>query len=381
MSSSNPELLTPLKIRGMQIENRIGMPPMDQGCADLSGKMNDYHIVHYGSRSSGTGMIIVEATSVAYNGRITLGDIGLYSDDQVQSHRRACEYVHKYSKCKIGVQLAHAGRKGGADVPDKGFRESPAPESVGGFTVVSSTDKKYSSQSAQPHKLTIEEIKKISEIDFPDAAKRAVAAGYDFIEIHAAHGYLINQFTSPLCNDRNDEYGGSFENRIRFVVDISKNIRAVIPEEMPLFIRLSCTDYVEGGWTVDDTVKLVKILKPLGIDAVNCSSGNVAENAVPSEKDYKKGKLFHCEFAKIVKEKADILTMAVGGIETPDDAQFLITNKYCDIVLVGKMILFDPYWSLHAYNHFGVPGNWPGVLKFAVDPRVQCDFSRKDPKK
>eukprot|EP00823_Brevimastigomonas_motovehiculus_P001082 TRINITY_DN11618_c0_g1_i1.p1 TRINITY_DN11618_c0_g1~~TRINITY_DN11618_c0_g1_i1.p1 ORF type:complete len:391 (+),score=99.77 TRINITY_DN11618_c0_g1_i1:43-1173(+) len=336
------DLFTPYKIRSVEFRNRICLPPMCLFVAE-DGKPTDFHIAHYGARAmGGMGMIIVEATAVLPEGRICGSDLGLWKDDQVEPAKRITKVISS-NGCIPFVQLAHAGRKGNSYQPWIG-RGCTVPKSEGGFDIVAPTAEAYSSVSAKPKELTTDDIKDLIKA-FSSAAERAIKAGYQGIEIHAAHGYLLNQFLSPMTNKRTDDYGGSFEKRCRLLLEVVEVVRKVIGEKVPLLVRLSCTDWLDekGGWTMKDTVALCKKLKSLSVDLIDCSSGGIASNCKYSPFDG-----YQVPFAEEVRKECQIATGAVGLITKIDQANKIITSGQADIVLLGRELLRNPNWTFYA---------------------------------
>jgi 2,4-dienoyl-CoA reductase-like NADH-dependent reductase (Old Yellow Enzyme family) len=349
-------LFSSLKIKDITFKNRIAISPMCQYSA-VDGFANDFHLVHYGSRAiGGAGLIIQEATGVSPDGRITPGDLGLWNDSQIERLTDIVNFIHEYGAV-AGIQLAHAGRKASCAVPWNGGRQ--IRQGQGGWQTVSSSSIPFYPDDDAPQALDQEGIKKVVR-DFRAAAQRALQAGYKLIEIHGAHGYLIHQFLSPLCNHRTDEYGGSFENRIRLLMEIAEAIRSVWPERLPLFVRLSATDYVEGGWSVEETVKLSAILKIHGVDLIDCSSGGMVPYAkVPF------GPGYQVAFAERIRREAGIMTGAVGIITETDQAEEILTKEHADLILIARASLRDPYFALHAAYELGEDVEWPVQYKRA----------------
>ena len=303
------DLLTPLKLRGVTFRNRIAVSPMCQYSAE-NGFANDWHLVHLGSRAAGgAGLVIVEATAVLPEGRITPKDVGLWSDDHIEPLARIARFVHSQGAV-AGIQLAHAGRKASCDVPWNGGAALKVEE--GGWQVVGPSPIAFGLDSPTPVALTKDGIEAVIAA-FEAAAHRALKAGFKLIEIHSAHGYLLHEFLSPLANERTDEYGGSLENRMRFVLQVAERLRAIMPEELPLFVRISATDWAPGGWDDTQSVELAKHLKGLGVDLIDVSSGGLVPNAkIPMQKGYQ------VPFARRIRDEAEIRTGAVGLITGPE---------------------------------------------------------------
>ncbi len=344
-------LFDPLTIRSVTLRNRIGVSPMCQ-YSYTDGFSNDWQLVHLGARASGgAGLVIAEATAVEPRGRITPYDAGIWDDAHIAPLKKVTEFI-KSQGAVAGIQIAHAGRKGSTDKPWAGGNPIPKEDERWWQTVAPSAIP-YSPQYQTPHELTISEIKEIQSL-FVAAAWRSLEAGFEWLELHAAHGYLIHEFFSPHSNHRTDEYGGSFENRIRFMLETLQAIQTVWPKELPLTTRISGTDWSEGGWTINDSVELAKILKGMGVDLVDCSSGgNVSHAKVPV------GAGYQVPISEAVRHKANIATASVGMITSPQHADEIIRNGRADLVLLGREFLRDAYWPLHAAKNLGVDFNPP----------------------
>lgn len=323
-------LYTPIQFRNVEIRNRWVMSPMCMYSCE-NGIANDFHFVHYGSRSQGgTGLIMVEATGVEPRGRITNHCMGIWNDEQALALQKIVEFIHKNSESKVGIQLAHAGRKGSTwnniQIPIEEGWETIAPSSI-----------PYHPTERIPHALTVEEIKNLVQ-HFKDAARRAVNAGFDIIEIHGAHGYLVHQFLSPLSNIRTDEYGGSFENRARFLLEIVDAVNEELNENTALFVRISGTEYAENGWNVEDSVKLAKILKDHHVDLVDVSSGgNIHGAKIPVYEGYQ------VPFSSEVRNQAQVKTGAVGLITKVEQAEEILQKGDADLIFIAREILRNPY--------------------------------------
>ncbi|QBO58253.1 NADPH dehydrogenase [Chryseobacterium salivictor] len=326
-------LYSPLKLRNLELRNRWVMSPMCMYSCE-NGVANDFHFVHYGSRAQGgTGLLIVEATGVVPEGRITHKCMGLWNDEQAQSLKKIVDFVHQNSESKIGIQLGHAGRKAstwnGQQLSLEEGWETVAPSKI-----------PYAEGERIPHELTVEEIKQLVQ-DFKAAAQRSIDAGFDLIEIHAAHGYLIHEFLSPLSNVRTDEYGGSFENRIRFLVEIVESVNEVLDENHPLLVRISATEYAENGWDIEESVQLAKILKDKKVDLMDISSGGNIHGAKITLFDG-----YQVPLAAEIKNKAGMKTGAVGLIKTAELAEEILQKKEADLILVAREILRNPYLAI-----------------------------------
>jgi 2,4-dienoyl-CoA reductase-like NADH-dependent reductase (Old Yellow Enzyme family) len=335
----SPDLFSPLKIRSVQFRNRIGVSPMCQySCQD--GFATDWHLVHLGSRAvGGAGVVIAEATAVEARGRISPEDLGLWKDEHVPALARIAEFVRKQGAV-AGIQLAHAGRKASTPAPwNPGKRVLPAD---GGWQPVAPSAIPFDPADPPPHELSREEIAGVTGA-FVSAAQRALRAGFELIEIHAAHGYLLHEFLSPISNRRTDEYGGVFENRARLVLEVAHAIRAVWPAELPLFVRISATDWVDGGWDAGQSVALARLLAGAGVDLIDCSSGGLTPHAkVPV------GPGYQVQFAERVRKESGLATAAVGLITEPAQASEIITSGQADFIFLARQMLRDPYWPLHA---------------------------------
>jgi 2,4-dienoyl-CoA reductase-like NADH-dependent reductase (Old Yellow Enzyme family) len=343
-------LFSPLTIKGITLRNRIVVSPMCQYTA-TDGFANNWHLVHYGSRAAGgAGLIIQEATAVLPEGRISPGDLGLWSDDHIPALREITGFLNQRG-VMAGVQLAHAGRKASCDLAWKGGKQLTPAE--GGWTTVAPSPIPFNKDENAPLALDPGGIKKVVD-GFAEAARRALEAGFDVVEIHAAHGYLIHQFLSPLSNHRNDEYGGSFENRIRLLVEIVISVRKVWPNHLPLFVRISVTDWKEGGWNPEEATELSAILKQEGVDLIDCSSGGLVPDAkIPL------GPGYQVQFAEKIRGEASILTGAVGMITEARQAEEILARGQADLILLGREMLRKPYFALEAAKELGVDIPWP----------------------
>lgn len=346
------QLFTPLTLRQLQLPNRIAVSPMCQYSA-RGGMANDWHLVHLGSRAvGGAGLVIIEATAVTPEGRISPEDLGIWSDEHVEPLRRITRFIEAQGAF-AGIQLAHAGRKASTWQPWLG-KHGSVPVAAGGWTPVGPSAIAFDPEHAVPTALDEPGIEAVIEA-FVVAAERSLAAGFKVAEIHAAHGYLLHQFLSPLSNQRQDAYGGSFDNRIRLLLRVTEAVRAVWPDELPLFVRLSATDWVQDGWNPEDTVELARRLKAVGVDLIDVSSGGTAANAeIPVGPGYQTG------FAEQVRRGADIATGTVGMITEAVQAEHVLRTGQADLILLARELLRDPYWPLHAAEYLrdkSVP--WP----------------------
>lgn len=344
------QLFSPLQIKGITFKNRIVISPMCQYSA-IDGFANDWHLVHLGSRASGgAGLIIQEATSVSPEGRISPGDLGLWKDEQMEKMQAINHFIVSQNSVP-GIQLAHAGRKASAAAPWEGGRKLDVTH--GGWDTVAPSAIAYHDNEKIPHALDKTGIEKVIS-DFKSATKRAVQAGFQVMEIHAAHGYLLHQFLSPLSNFRTDEYGGSFENRIRFTLDIVEAVQSEWPENLPLFVRISATDWAEGGWNIEESVQLSKILKEKGVDLIDVSSGGLV-----SHQKIFLGPNYQVPFAEKIKKETAIRTGAVGLITASAQAEEIIASGKADLVLFARESLRNPNLGLTFAEELQADIQWP----------------------
>ncbi len=357
------DLLSPLTIRDITLRNRIVMSPMCQYVA-TDGLASDWHLVHLGSRAvGGVALVLVEATAVTPDGRITPGDLGIWGEQHVEPLARIVRFVHSQGAV-AGIQLAHAGRKASCEPPWKGGASLKTPV-AGGWTVVGPSPIPFSDGDPVPVPLDDDGIEGIVAA-FAAAADRALAAGFRVIEIHAAHGYLLHEFLSPLSNHRTDRYGGSLENRMRLLLRVAKRLRQGVPEELPLFVRISATDWVEGGWDIEQSVVLARHLKALGVDLIDVSSGALVPHArIPV------GKGFQVPLARKVRCEANIRTGAVGLITEPRHADEIVTGGDADLVFLARELLREPYWAVKAQHELGAEPSWPTPYGYAVRRRAK----------
>lgn len=340
--SGMSKLFTPLELRGVTLRNRIAMSPMCQYSSE-DGFATDWHLAHYGARAvGGAGLLIAEATGVEPRGRITPNCLGIWKDEHIPALRRMTDFVRAHGAAP-GIQLAHAGVKASRRRPLDPRSNSFVAIADGGWQPVGPTSKRYGRDGLDPHALTVDEIGSITE-SFAAAAKRSIAAGFSVVELHFAHGYLGHSFLSPLMNTRSDEYGGSFENRTRFLLETVRAVRQALPEDAPLLVRLSCTDWVEDGWTLADSIKVGKQLKAEGVDLIDCSTGGATRSArIPV------GPGYQVEFAEQIRRDAKIATGAVGLITEPAQAEALLAEGRADLILLGRQLLREPHWSHRAW--------------------------------
>lgn len=349
-SGMSHPLFSPFQLRSVEFPNRIGVTPMCQYSA-RDGFANDWHLVHLGSRAQGgAGLIIVEASAVVPEGRISPGDLGIWKDAHVPELQRIADFLHSQG-VRAGIQLAHAGRKASMSVPFGGERLLLPDE--GGWQPVAPSAVPFSPVYAVPLALDRAGIAAVVEA-FAQATRRALAAGFDFVEIHAAHGYLLHEFLSPLANQRPDAYGGSFQNRSRLTLEVVDAVRAEWPEHLPLFVRISATDWAEGGWNPDESVELSGLLREHGVGLVDVSSGGMVPNVeIPT------GPGFQVEFASRIRRQAGIPTAAVGLITDAKQANAVVAKGDADLVFMGREMLRDPYWPVHAAVELEEPASWP----------------------
>ncbi len=346
-----PDLFDPVTLRGVTLRNRIGVSPMCQYSSE-DGFASDWHLVHLGSRAvGGAGLVFAEATAVTPDGRISPFDLGLWSDAHIAMLARVTSFVDAHGAVP-GIQLAHAGRKASTPVPWAG--EGPVGAADGGWTPIwAPSPVPFTDGWQVPRALSLEGIATIVDA-FRAAAGRAFDAGFRVVEIHAAHGYLLHEFLSPLSNRRTDLYGGSFENRTRIVCEVVEAVRREWPERYPLFLRVSATDWIEGGWDIEQTIGLARLVRRLGVDVVDCSSGGLIRGAqIPL------GPGYQVPFAARVRREAEIATAAVGLITEPAQADAIVVEGQADLVLMARQLLREPYFALHAAKALGEEGPWP----------------------
>lgn len=343
-------LFTPLTLRGTVIPNRAWMAPMCQYSAADSGPEtgapNDWHLQHYGARAAGRpGLILVEATAVVPEGRISPADLGIWNDEQIPGHRRLTEFMRAMGTVP-GIQLAHAGRKAATDLEFRGGK--PLADDEGGWEPVGPSAIAFSEKHRTPHELSVDEIHGTVEA-FAQAAKRAVEAGYEVVEVHSAHGYLLHEFLSPVSNRRDDEYGGDFEGRTRLTAEVVDAVREAIGPDRPLLVRVSATDWIEPeGWTGDDTVRLAARLAERGADMLHLSTGgNLTGANIPV------GPGYQVPFAARVRREIGLPTVAVGMITEPEQAEKILANGEADAVALGRELLRNPYWPIQAARELG----------------------------
>ncbi len=361
-SEPRPPMFLPLKLRDLVIENRVGVSPMCMYCA-TDGTPDDFQLVHLGSRAiGGAGLVMTEMTNVAADARITLGCTGMYSDAHVVAWKRVIDFIHKQSYAKVGIQLGHAGRKGSTLPPWQG-QDVPLPRSSaadGGWETLGPSPLPWDTRHAPPREMTRADMDRVKS-EFVRAAERSVEAGFDLIELHCAHGYLLATFLSPLTNQRNDAYGGSAENRARYPLEVFTAMRAVVPAGIPMSVRINASDWAPGGTSSDDVLTLSRLLKAAGCDLIDVSSGSMVSEQRPQY-----GRLYQVPFAELVKGEVGIPTAAVGNISSYTDVNGVLAGRRADLCFIARAHLFDPYWVRHAAQAQGYELPWPpsyGVLR------------------
>ena len=345
-----PHLFDEFRLRDITVRNRIGVSPMCQ-YSSREGLANEWHFVHLASRAvGGAGLVFTEAAAVTPEGRISPQDLGVWSERHFEPLARVTHFIDQQGAI-AGIQLAHAGRKASTYRPWSGQGE--IPENEGGWSTVAPSALSFADDYPMPAALAVTGIRALQDA-FAKAAERSFQAGFRVVEIHAAHGYLFHEFLSPLSNHRTDQYGGSFENRTRFLRDTVAAVRAVLPERCPLFVRISCTDWVEGGWDIEQSVELARQLKSLGVDVIDCSSGGNVKNA-----EIPVGTGYQTPFAARIRREAGIPTAAVGMITGAAQADHIIRGGEADMVLLARELLRSPYWPLEAARELGHDTTWP----------------------
>ena len=344
------KLFSPLTIKSVTLKNRLVISPMCQ-YSSVDGFANDWHLVHLGSRAvGGVALIIQEATAVTPEGRITYGDMGIWKDEHVDKLKQIVAFIHA-NDAVAGIQLAHAGRKASCELPWNGGEQIANGENS--WKPIAPSPIPFKAGQVIPHELSIKEIQTVVSA-FRDAAQRAKDAGYKVVEVHAAHGYLLHEFFSPLSNKRTDVYGGSFENRIRLTIDVVEAVQSVWPEDLPLFVRISATDWTEGGWTADDSVQLAAVLKDKGVDLIDTSSGgNTPDAKIPAGPNYQ------VRFADKIRNEIGILTGAVGVIVNAHQAEEILEEGKADLIFIARESLRDAYFPMHAAQVLGDDTEWP----------------------
>jgi 2,4-dienoyl-CoA reductase-like NADH-dependent reductase (Old Yellow Enzyme family) len=368
---TTPLLFTPLQLRGLTLKNRLVISPMCTYTAH-EGIANDWHLVHLGKLASGgAGMVFTEVVAVARDGRITHGDLGLWSDEQIEPLARVVRFM-KSQGAAAAIQIGHAGRKASMQRPWHGNGPLDDTDRARGevvWPVAAPSAIPLDAGWLEPHALTLDDIAKLRE-DWRATAKRALAAGFDVAEVHGAHGYLLHEFLSPLSNRRDDAYGGSFDNRVRLALEIAADVRAIWPQDRPLFFRVSSVDGLDGGWTIEDSVELAKRLKSIGVDVIDCSSGGLMGSATAAR--VKRFPGFQVPFAAQIKRESGMTAMAVGLILEPQQAEGILKNGEADLIAIGREALADPNWPLHAEAALGIDNefaSWPEQYGWWLDKR------------
>ncbi|MGA2175347.1 MAG: NADH:flavin oxidoreductase/NADH oxidase [Verrucomicrobiota bacterium] len=355
-ATAQPHLFQPLTIKSVTLRNRIGVSPMCQ-YSSVDGVATDWHLVHLGARAvGGAGLVIAEATAVSPEGRITPGDAGLWADKHIEPIARVNRFLKEHGAVPA-IQIAHAGRKASAARPWEG--EAQLADKAGGWETIAPSALAFGGHLPKvPRAMTEADIARVQN-EFVAAAKRSLAAGCEFLELHSAHGYLSHEFLSPLTNQRTDRYGGSFENRIRFLLETTRAVRAVWPDRLPFAVRISCTDWVAGGWDIEQSIELARRLKAEGVDLMDCSSGGTVPDAkVPV------GAGYQVPFAERIRREAGLLTAAVGCLTEPAHADEIIRNGRADVVLLAREFLREPYWPRRAARALGQKEAVPGPVQY-----------------
>ena len=350
------KLFSPLKIKDVVFKNRIFVSPMCQYSCE-NGMPNDWHLVHLGTRAvGGAGLVIAEATAVSPEGRISPGDCGIWSDEHTEAFKPITAFIEAQGAVP-GIQIAHAGRKASTDLPWRGGL--PLPDGEDGWQPIAPSPVAFDKSHTVPRDMTVADMDRVVS-EFTTAAERGLAAGFKVLELHMAHGYLLHEFLSPLSNLRQDQWGGALENRQSFPLRITAAVRKVWPENLPLFVRISCTDWVANGWDLSQSIDLAGRLKALGVDFIDCSSGGTAPDArIPAEPG------FQAVFAEAVRKDVGIETGAVGLITSPAQAEQVLVTGQADAILLGREFLRSPYWPLTAAADLGVDLEWPDQYKRA----------------
>lgn len=360
-NESMPHLFEPVTFRELTLRNRIVVSPMCQYSA-YEGFINDWHFVHLASRAvGGAGLVFTEATAVTPEGRISPEDLGIWDDVHAGAFERTARFV-KGEGAAFGIQLAHSGRKGSTVRPWDG--QGAVPAGAGGWQPIAPSAVPFADNYPMPCEMTHDDIARIVDA-FRRAALRALHVGFDVVEVHAAHGYLIHEFLSPLSNRRTDEYGGSFDNRVRLCIEVVDAVRSVWSDPLPLFVRISSTDWTDGGWDIEQSVELARRLRGHGVDLIDCSSGgNVASAKIPL------GPGYQVAFAERIRRDGAIATGAVGLITDPKEADAIIRDGRADVILLARAMLRDPYWPLRAARELGYDVPWPAQYLRAAPPHT-----------
>jgi 2,4-dienoyl-CoA reductase-like NADH-dependent reductase (Old Yellow Enzyme family) len=350
------KLFSPFQLRQKKFKNRIFVSPMCQYSSE-DGMPNDWHLVHLGSRAvGGAALVTVEATAVSPEGRISPWDSGIWSDKHAGAFQRITAFV-KAQGCIPGIQLAHAGRKASIDVPWRG--DEPLAPDKGGWQPMAPSSVPFQDRSPVPAEMTLQDVEKVIS-QFRTAAQRSLQAGFEVLELHMAHGYLLHEFLSPLSNRRKDDFGGPLENRERFPLKVAAKVREVWPESLPLFVRISCTDWAEDGWDLGQSIDFCRRLKGVGVDLIDCSSGGLVPDVVIPV-----GPGYQTPFAAAIRREVGIPTGAVGFITEPVQAEQILATDQADAIIMAREMLRHPYWPLHAARALKVDIPWPNQYKRA----------------
>lgn len=344
---SNSKLFSPISVGGLKLRNRIVIAPMCQYSAE-DGQMTDWHLIHLGHLAfSGAALLTIEATGVVPEGRITYGDVGLYSDDCEKAMGRVLDGIRRWSDMPVAIQLAHAGRKASSEVPWKGGAQIAAADHPRGWQTVAPSAVPFRETYEPPLALDRQGLARVRD-GFRDAARRAARLDLAAVQVHAAHGYLLHEFLSPLANRRTDEYGGSLENRMRFPLEVFETVREAFPADRPVTVRVSATDWAEGGWSVEETVELSKALEARGCAGIHVSSGGLA-----AHQQIAMGPNYQVPFARAIKAAVSIPVIAVGLITEFEQAEAILSTGDADLIALARAMLYDPRWPWHAAAHFG----------------------------
>lgn len=369
--SQSPLLFSSLQLRGLTLKNRVVISPMCQYSAK-DGFPNDWHFVHLGKMATGgAGLVFTEAAAIEPNGRITHGDIGIWSDEHIPHYRRITDFI-KSQNSVPAIQLAHAGRKASMQRPWHGngpINDTDRARGEDVWRTVAPSAVAMDTGWLVPHELSVADIRDLQDL-WRKAAERSLAAGFDVIEMHSAHGYLGHSFLSPLSNKRTDQYGGDLHGRMRYTLELAEVLRAAWPRDKPLFVRVSSVDGIEGGWTIEDTVMLARELAARGVDVLDCSSGGLLGSATAAR--IKRGPGFQVPFAERVKKETPLKTMAVGLILDGPQAEQILRDGQCDLIAIGRQSLYNPNWALHAQVALGAQGDyesWPQQYGWWLDKR------------
>lgn len=368
--SESCALFSPFAMRGLKLPNRVVVAPMCQYSA-TDGVVGDWHLMHVGQFAvGGHGLFIAEASAVEPRGRISLNCPGLWSDEQMQAWKRVVDFARTWGNTPMAIQLAHAGRKGASSAPWQGGGQ--VAQADGGWTTVAPSAVPFDDSRPAPQALDAAGLEQIVA-DFAAAAKRADTAGFDAVEIHSAHGYLLHQFLSPLSNRRDDDYGGALENRVRLLLDVFDAVRAAFPADKPVGVRVSATDWVEGGWDLDDTVALAALLEARNCDFIHVSSGGLSP-----DQEIPLGPGYQVELCDAITRATDMATIAVGMIDSPAQAETIVRTGQADFVALARGMLFDPHWTWRAAQALGCEAPYPRQYERAL-PRFKTMAKPVDP--